>query len=131
MATDYEKLLGDDAHDLLSYQCKGITADELTLPGPDYVDRVLLASDRPIPVVRNLASVYAHGRLGGTGYLSILPVDQGIEHSAGATSPRTRPTSIRPTSSSWLWRGGRRPLPPPWADWGSWPAATPTRSPSS
>src|SRR5580693_4561230 len=85
MATDYEKLLGDDAGDLLSYQCKGITADELTLPGPDYIDRVLLASDRPIPVVRNLASVYAHGRLGGTGYLSILPVDQGIEHSAGAS----------------------------------------------
>src|SRR5580704_11336610 len=85
MATDYEKLLGDDAGDLLSYQCKGITADELTLPGPDYIDRVLLASDRPIPVVRNLASVYAHGRLGGTGYLSNLPVDQGIEHSAAAS----------------------------------------------
>ncbi len=85
MATDYEKLLGDDARDLLDHQCKGITADELTLPGPDYVDRVLLASDRPIPVVRNLASVYAHGRLGGTGYLSILPVDQGIEHSAAAS----------------------------------------------
>jgi class I fructose-bisphosphate aldolase len=85
MATDIETLLGDDAQDLLSYQCKGITADELTLPGPDYIDRVLLASDRPIPVVRNLASVYAHGRLGGTGYLSILPVDQGIEHSAAAS----------------------------------------------
>jgi class I fructose-bisphosphate aldolase len=85
MATDIEALLGDDAGDLLSYQCKGVTAEELTLPGPDYVDRVLLASDRPIPVVRNLASVYNHGRLGGTGYLSILPVDQGIEHSAAAS----------------------------------------------
>src|SRR6202167_2314139 len=85
MATDIEALLGEDAGDLLSYQCKGVTADELTLPGPDYVDRVLLASDRPIPVVRNLASVYNHGRLGGTGYLSILPVDQGIEHSAAAS----------------------------------------------
>ena len=85
MATDIEALLGKDAQDLLSYQCKGITADELNLPGPDYIDRVLLASDRPIPVVRNLASVYGHGRLGGTGYLSILPVDQGIEHSAGAS----------------------------------------------
>ncbi|HEY7948103.1 MAG TPA: class I fructose-bisphosphate aldolase [Acidimicrobiales bacterium] len=85
MATEIEKLLGDEASELLSYQCKGITADELTLPGPDYIDRVLLASDRPIPVVRNLASVYAHGRLGGTGYLSILPVDQGIEHSAAAS----------------------------------------------
>jgi class I fructose-bisphosphate aldolase len=85
MATDIEALLGDDAGDLLSYQCKGVPADELTLPGPDFVDRVLLASDRPIPVVRNLASLYNHGRLGGTGYLSILPVDQGIEHSAGAS----------------------------------------------
>ncbi len=85
MATDYEKLLGHDAQDLLSHQCKGITADELTLPGPDYIDRVLLASDRPIPVVRNLAGLYNHGRLGGTGYLSILPVDQGIEHSAAAS----------------------------------------------
>ncbi|HXQ76410.1 MAG TPA: class I fructose-bisphosphate aldolase [Acidimicrobiales bacterium] len=85
MATDIEALLGDDAQDLLSYQCKGITADELTLPGPDYIDRVLLASDRPIPVVRNLAGLFAHGRTGGTGYLSILPVDQGIEHSAGAS----------------------------------------------
>jgi class I fructose-bisphosphate aldolase len=85
MAINIEKLLGDEAQDLLSYQCKGITADELTLPGPDYIDRVLLSSDRPIPVVRNLASVYAHGRLGGTGYLSILPVDQGIEHSAAAS----------------------------------------------
>jgi len=85
MAIDIEKLLGDDARDLLSHQCKAITADELTLPGPDFIDRVLLSSDRPIPVVRNLASLYAHGRLGGTGYLSILPVDQGIEHSAGAS----------------------------------------------
>jgi class I fructose-bisphosphate aldolase len=85
MAINIEKLLGDEAQDLLSYQCKGITADELTLPGPDYIDRVLLATDRPIPVVRNLANLYAHGRLGGTGYLSILPVDQGIEHSAAAS----------------------------------------------
>jgi class I fructose-bisphosphate aldolase len=85
MATDIEKILGDEAHELLSYQCKAITADELALPGPDYIDRVLLASDRPIPVIRNLASVFAHGRMGGTGYLSILPVDQGIEHSAAAS----------------------------------------------
>src|ERR1700722_17800533 len=85
MPTDIEALLGNDAQDLLGYQCKGITADELTLPGPDYIARVLLGSDRPIPVVRNLAAVYGHGRLGGTGYLSILPVDQGIEHSAAAS----------------------------------------------
>jgi len=85
MATDIAALLGDQAEDLLAHQCKGITADELTLPGPDVVERVLLNSDRPIPVIRNLAALYDHGRLGGTGYLSILPVDQGIEHSAGAS----------------------------------------------
>ena len=64
---------------------QGSHADELTLPGPDYIDRVFLGTDRPIPVVRNLATLYQHGRLGGTGYLSILPVDQGIEHSAAAS----------------------------------------------
>ncbi len=85
MATDIERLLGDDAKSLLTHACKGITADELTLPGTDYIDRVLLASDRRIPVVRNLATVYNTGRLAGTGYLSILPVDQGIEHSAAAS----------------------------------------------
>jgi len=85
VATDIEALLGDEAQSLLSHVCKGITADELTLPGPDFVDRVMLATDRPIPVVRNLATIYNTGRLGGTGYLSILPVDQGIEHSAGAS----------------------------------------------
>ena len=85
MATDIEALLGDEAETLLGYECKGVTADELNLPGPDYIGRVMSGTDRPIPVVRNLASVYAFGRLGGTGYLSILPVDQGIEHSAAAS----------------------------------------------
>src|SRR6202167_3703221 len=97
MAINIEKLLGDEAQDLLGYECKGITADELTLPGPDYIDRVLLSSDRPIPVVRNLASVYAHGRLGGTGYLSLLPVDQGVEHSA-APSFAKNPAYFDPAS---------------------------------
>ncbi|MHB1503837.1 MAG: class I fructose-bisphosphate aldolase [Acidimicrobiales bacterium] len=85
MATDIEALLGDEAEDLLSHECKGIPRASLNLPGPDFIDRVVLSSDRPIPVVRNLAALYAHGRLGGTGYLSLLPVDQGIEHSAGAS----------------------------------------------
>ncbi len=85
MATDIEALLGDEAESLLTHTCKGVTADELSLPGPDYVDRVLVGTDRPIPVVRNLATLYGTGRLGGTGYLSILPVDQGIEHSAAAS----------------------------------------------
>jgi fructose-bisphosphate aldolase, class I len=85
VATDIEALLGTDAESLLAYSCKGVTADELTLPGPDYIDRVFVHTDRPVPVVRNLATVYNTGRLGGTGYLSILPVDQGIEHSAAAS----------------------------------------------
>jgi class I fructose-bisphosphate aldolase len=85
VATDIEALLGSEAESLLAYSCKGVTADELTLPGPDYIDRVFVHTDRPVAVVRNLATVYNTGRLGGTGYLSILPVDQGIEHSAAAS----------------------------------------------
>jgi len=79
------ELLGKDAQSLLDHRCKTIDRGSLQLPGPDYIDRVFAATDRPIPVVRNLQSIFDHGRLGGTGYLSILPVDQGIEHSAGAS----------------------------------------------
>ncbi len=78
-------LLGNDAESLLSYKCKGVDKSMLTLPGPDFIDRVMAASDRPIRALRALNSIFKHGRLGGTGYLSILPVDQGIEHSAGAS----------------------------------------------
>jgi len=78
-------LLGAEADGLLSHTCRTIDKALLTLPGPDYIDRVVAFSDRPTPVLRNLQSVFDHGRLGGTGYLSILPVDQGIEHSAGAS----------------------------------------------
>ena len=82
---DYTKLLGDDAQDLLTHNSKGISADTLELPGPDFIDRVFMQTDRSPQVLRNLASMYNHGRLGGTGYLSILPVDQGIEHSGAAS----------------------------------------------
>jgi fructose-bisphosphate aldolase, class I len=85
VATDIEAILGEEAADLLGHECKGVTRDELILPGPGVVDRVFRDSDRPIPVLRNLGALYDHGRLGGTGYLSILPVDQGIEHSAAAS----------------------------------------------
>ena len=85
MAGNIEKLLGSEAESLLTHTCKGVTTDELSLPGPDYIDRVFVETDRPIPVVRSLAALYDHGRLGGTGYLSILPVDRGIEHSAAAS----------------------------------------------
>jgi class I fructose-bisphosphate aldolase len=79
------ELLGNEADNLLSYTCKGIPKEQLHLPGPDFVDRIMAISDRPAPVLRNMQTLFNHGRLSGTGYISILPVDQGIEHSAGAS----------------------------------------------
>ncbi|BAZ20952.1 fructose-bisphosphate aldolase [Kalymmatonema gypsitolerans NIES-4073] len=79
-----ESQLGKEAEDLLTYKAK-VSKDLLHLPGPDFVDRVWLNSDRNPQVLRNLQTLYSTGRLGNTGYLSILPVDQGIEHSAGAS----------------------------------------------
>lgn len=79
------ELLGDEADLLLSHVCKTIPKESLHLPGPDFVDRVWAASDRNPNVLRSLQSLYSHGRLSGTGHLSILPVDQGIEHSGGAS----------------------------------------------
>jgi class I fructose-bisphosphate aldolase len=84
MSKKIAELLGKDAENLLAYKAK-VPATRLHLPGPDFVDRVWIPSDRPIPVVRNLQTMFRSGRLSGTGYLSILPVDQGIEHSAGAS----------------------------------------------
>src|SRR5205809_3645764 len=78
-------LLGHDADALLSYTAKGFKKEALHLPGPDFVDRVVSLTDRSPPVLRNFQALLNHGRLGGTGYVSILPVDQGIEHSAGAS----------------------------------------------
>ena len=78
-------LLGDKAAYLLDHQSKTISKDQLHLPGPDFVDRIWVQSDRSPAVLRNLQAMYNTGRLGNTGYLSILPVDQGIEHSAGAS----------------------------------------------
>ncbi|MEI2757327.1 MAG: class I fructose-bisphosphate aldolase [Chitinophagaceae bacterium] len=79
------ELLGDKAEYLLNYQSKTIAKESLHLPGPDFVDRVFQSSDRNPQVLRNLQAMYSNGRLANTGYLSILPVDQGIEHSAGAS----------------------------------------------
>lgn len=78
-------ILGDSADGLLSHKCTAIDTSLLHLPGSDFVNRVLKESDRNIQTLRNMASLFGHGRLAGTGYLSILPVDQGIEHSAGAS----------------------------------------------
>jgi fructose-bisphosphate aldolase, class I len=80
-----EDLLGAETQTLLEHRCKGISQDVLHLPGPDWLDRVHAASDRPPAVLRSLQQILSHGRLARTGYVSILPVDQGIEHSAGAS----------------------------------------------
>jgi class I fructose-bisphosphate aldolase len=81
-------LLGADGARLLNHTCAGIPRERLALPGPDFVERVWMDSDRSPGVLRSLQALYDHGRLGGTGYMSILPVDQGIEHSAGASFAR-------------------------------------------
>ena len=80
-----EELLGDKAPLLLDYKSPVIPKEDLHLPGPDFIDRVWASSDRSPAVLRSLQSLFDNGRLAGTGYLSILPVDQGIEHSGGAS----------------------------------------------
>ena len=80
-----EQLLGDQADSLLSHRCETIEKSQLHLPGSDFVDRVLTQSDRSNATLRSFQQILGHGRLGGSGYVSILPVDQGIEHSAGAS----------------------------------------------
>ncbi|MBK6617636.1 MAG: class I fructose-bisphosphate aldolase [Nitrosomonas sp.] len=83
--SDIEKFLGNEADTLLFHVCKGLPKENFHLPGPDFIDRVVALSDRKPSVLRNLQSLYNHGRLAGSGYLSLLPVDQGVEHSAGAS----------------------------------------------
>src|SRR5580765_4427553 len=84
-ANKITELLGDKAEYIKRHVCKAISKEKIHLPGPDFVDRIWIKSDRNPQVLRNLQSMYNTGRLGGTGYLSILPIDQGIEHSAGAS----------------------------------------------
>jgi class I fructose-bisphosphate aldolase len=83
--TKLHDLLGADADDLLGYEAKGFSKDTIHVPGPDFVDRQVALSDRSPQVMRNFQGMLNHGRLAGTGYVSILPVDQGIEHTAGAS----------------------------------------------
>ena len=85
MSVDIEALLGAEGTALLKHQCAAIPKEMIHAPGADYVERIYSLSDRPTPVLRSLQQLLSHGRLGGTGYVSILPVDQGIEHSAGAS----------------------------------------------
>jgi len=85
VSSKVEEILGADAASLLQHQCKTIPKESLHLPGPDYVDRIYALSDRETRVLGSLQQLFNHGRLAGTGYVSILPVDQGVEHSAGAS----------------------------------------------
>ena len=85
MSKVLDYLSKDEAKKLLDHKCKTIAKESLTLPGPDFLDRIFIHSDRNNNVLRGLSWLYHHGRLRGTGYMSILPVDQGIEHSAGAS----------------------------------------------
>ncbi len=78
-------ILGDEASSLLDHTCSTIDSSQLHLPGPDFVERVWMHSDRNIPTLNSIQRLFGHGRLGGTGYISILPVDQGIEHAGGAS----------------------------------------------
>ncbi len=80
-----QTILGDEAESLLNHVCQTIPRDTLHLPGPDFVDRIWGGSDRTPRVLRAMQTLFDQGRLGGTGYVSILPVDQGIEHAAGAS----------------------------------------------
>ena len=93
---DYASLLGADAEALLTYKAR-IPAASLTHPGPSYMDDIMLATDRSSNVLRNMSALFNHGRLGGTGYVSILPVDQGIEHS-GAASFTPNPAYFDPAN---------------------------------
>lgn len=85
MIDKISELLGNEAESLLNHTCKTVPKEQLHLPGPDFVDRVFGPSDRATPVLRSMQTLFGTGRLAGTGYLSILPVDQGVEHSGAAS----------------------------------------------
>ena len=133
MRTDIREVLGEEADSLLGHECKTIERDQLVAPGPRLHRPG--ARSRAIgrsPVLRNLEAMFDHGRLGGTGYLSILPVDQGIEHSAAASFAKN-PVYFDPASDRRARHRGASATPSPRrsASSGSSPAATRTRSPSS
>src|SRR3989449_4916647 len=85
MSGRIQEILGSEAQSLLSHQCKTIPKEQLHLPGSDFIDRIFIGSDRPTRALVSLQQLFGSGRLAKTGYVSILPVDQGIEHSAGAS----------------------------------------------
>ena len=128
MATPITDLLGEESEELLSFKPK-VSKDLLHLPGPDFVSRVMADTDRPTTVLRTMQEVFNHGRLGGTRILPILPVDQGIEHSAG----RPDPLYFDPAKASvdWPLRVAATPWLRRWVFWALALANTPTKSHSS
>ena len=132
-ATGIDKIqayLGDDADGLLNYEAK-VSKHLLHLPGPDFVERVFTVSDRPIPVLNNLQRLYGSGRLASTGYVSILPIDQGIEHSGGA-SFAPNPMYFDPENIVKLaMKAAATRSPRHWACWAASRPGSPGRSPSS
>jgi hypothetical protein len=104
---------------------------EIHLPGADFVDRSFGLSNRSPQVMRSLQALYGNGRLANTGYMSILPVDQGIEHSGGASFAPNPIYFDGENIVNWPWRAAATRWPPPTACWAAWRASTPTRSPSS
>jgi hypothetical protein len=125
--TDIQDLLGEETEYLLGHVCKGIPKDMLHLPGSDYVDRVVADSDRGPRVLRNLQALHDHGRLGGSGYMSILPVDQGASTLEVHHSHPIPSISIRKTSSNWLSRGAATQSPPRSVSLAPWAENMPTR----
>lgn len=102
--TDIAKILADEAATILEHTCNGIPKSVIHAPGPDYIDRIVMHKNRKPAVLRNLNALYNHGRLAGTGYMSLLPVDQGVEHSAGA-SFAPNPAFFDPENFiNWRWK---------------------------
>jgi class I fructose-bisphosphate aldolase len=123
-------LLGDTASYYLNHEAK-VPSSALHHPGGDYVERIYSGSDRPTPVLRSLQSIVGHGRLAHTGYVSILPVDQGIEHSAGQLRPNPIYFDGENIVKLAIEGGCNAVASAPTVCWAAWRASTPTRSPSS
>lgn len=111
---DIQSQLGSEAETLLGHTCAGIPKENLHLPGSDYVDRVVARKNRKPGVLRNLNALYLNGRLSGTGYLSILPVDQASNILPVHPLHQTRRFLILPISSNWQWKGDVMRLFRPW-----------------
>lgn len=124
------ELLGKDADSLLNHKCETFPKETLHLPSPDFIDSIYIGSNRNPQVIRNLAAIHNHGRLAGTGYMSILPVDQGIEHTAGASFAKN-PMYFDPENILKLAvEGGCNAVATTFGVLAAWPANMPTRYPS-